>query len=532
MADIGNDQTSNQLLAGDQTSNNTHSNSASQQQQQSHHHHHHQQQQNQTSGPNQLHQSQMTQAHQQAQQQHHHHQLQHQQPNLPSEMANGQVALGVRLLMQGKEAGSIIGKKGDNIRRFRETSGAKINVSDSSCPDRIVTLAGTLDEVHNALSMICYKLEEQSMKVGGISNNSNHNNNNNNTLNANNNNVMNNIPGGQSFKQEPNDFNDDPTSNAASVIDPLFGTLPTGIALKDVVTAAASMNQAVKVEDMLFLNNNSTSTINNNNITTPSKNHTTSPTSNYNNNNESSNSIDGVLHPMVTLRIIIPASQCGSLIGRGGTKIKEIREMTSAAIQVAPDVLPNSTERVVTIIGNVESIRKCAYKICLIILESPPKGYTVPYRPKPALTPMLLAAAASAGPAAYNIPAHLAHLSAHPDVNRGLFVGNNPLTAATFNPNLRAAAAASGQIASALSAVANQSVSSHEMVIPNGLIGCVIGKGGSKINEIRQLSGATIKISNSEEGTKNRTITISGTPEAINLAQYLITARLVNNIQI
>lgn len=32
--------------------------------------------------------------------------------------------------------------------------------------------------------------------------------------------------------------------------------------------------------------------------------------------------------PPVTLRLVIPASQCGSLIGKGGVKIKEIREVT------------------------------------------------------------------------------------------------------------------------------------------------------------------------------------------------------------
>jgi len=70
--------------------------------------------------------------------------------------------------------------------------------------------------------------------------------------------------------------------------------------------------------------------------------------------------------------------------------------------------------------------------------------------------------------------------------------------------------------------------STQEMQIPNDLIGCVIGKGGAKINEIRQLSGATIKISNTEEGSKERCVSISGTPEAINLAQYLINTSIQN----
>lgn len=31
--------------------------------------------------------------------------------------------------------------------------------------------------------------------------------------------------------------------------------------------------------------------------------------------------------PPVTLRLVVPASQCGSLIGKGGSKIKEMREV-------------------------------------------------------------------------------------------------------------------------------------------------------------------------------------------------------------
>lgn len=410
--------------------------------------------------------------------------------------ANGQTALTIRLLMQGKEVGSIIGKKGDNIKRFREVSGARINVSDSSCPDRIVTLAGTLDEVYNAFSMICSKFEEQILQANF----------NTGSINTNPASPLSNTSAGSNLTLG------NPAPDA--VVDPLFGLPSTGI----LNSAIKESTLAVKKEaDILTINNNNTNTINNNNISALNKNLTT------NNKNSSSNDNASTYHPLVTLRLIIPASQCGSLIGRGGAKIKEVRELTGAAIQVAQDVLPNSTERVVTISGNVESLRSCAYQICTIMVESPPKGFTIPYRPKPALNPMLLAAAtAGQAAAAYNLPGQFA-LSAHPDVNR-LFVANNPLAAA-FNPTAANLRAATGQAAAALSAVTSQSLGSHEMVIPNGLIGCVIGKAGSKINEIRQLSGATIKISNSEEGTKNRTVTINGAPEAINLAQYLITAR-------
>nr|XP_021137856.1 poly(rC)-binding protein 4 isoform X14 [Columba livia] len=68
--------------------------------------------------------------------------------------------------------------------------------------------------------------------------------------------------------------------------------------------------------------------------------------------------------------------------------------------------------------------------------------------------------------------------------------------------------------------------SSHELTIPNDLIGCIIGRQGSKINEIRQMSGAQIKIANATEGSAERQVTITGSPANISLAQYLINASL------
>ena len=73
--------------------------------------------------------------------------------------------------------------------------------------------------------------------------------------------------------------------------------------------------------------------------------------------------------PPITLRLIVPASQCGSLIGKGGSKIKEIREVTGASIQVASEMLPNSTERAVTVSGTSEAITQCIYNICCVMLE-------------------------------------------------------------------------------------------------------------------------------------------------------------------
>lgn len=69
------------------------------------------------------------------------------------------------------------------------------------------------------------------------------------------------------------------------------------------------------------------------------------------------------------------------------------------------------------------------------------------------------------------------------------------------------------------------SVALISVFVPLQLIGCIIGRQGSKINEIRQMSGAQIKIANATEGSAERQVTITGSPANISLAQYLINAR-------
>ncbi|XP_017049162.1 poly(rC)-binding protein 3 isoform X4 [Drosophila ficusphila] len=360
------------------------------------------------------------------------------------------VTLTIRLIMQGKEVGSIIGKKGEIVNRFREESGAKINISDGSCPERIVTVSGTTNAIFSAFTLITKKFEEWCSQ-----------------------------------------FND----------------------------------------------------------------------------------VGKVGKTQIPIRLIVPASQCGSLIGKSGSKIKEIRQTTGCSIQVASEMLPNSTERAVTLSGSAEQITQCIYQICLVMLESPPRGATIPYRPKPQVTgPVILAngqaftiqgnyavptqetcpvfplALATGGLHAGisgladpllkgahlqgAIPAHHHHLQQMPDVAKNPLAslaalglaGMNQAGTGGINHTAALAALAGSQLRTANPANRAQQ-QQHEMTVSNDLIGCIIGKGGTKIAEIRQISGAMIRISNCEEregGNTDRTITISGNPDSVALAQYLI----------
>ncbi|XP_063433615.1 heterogeneous nuclear ribonucleoprotein K-like isoform X3 [Mytilus trossulus] len=63
---------------------------------------------------------------------------------------------------------------------------------------------------------------------------------------------------------------------------------------------------------------------------------------------------------------------------------------------------------------------------------------------------------------------------------------------------------------------------SQQVTIPKDLAGAIIGKGGSRIQEIRRQSQAQIVIDEPLMGSNDRIITITGTPEQIQNAQYLL----------
>ncbi|CAF97191.1 unnamed protein product, partial [Tetraodon nigroviridis] len=64
-----------------------------------------------------------------------------------------------------------------------------------------------------------------------------------------------------------------------------------------------------------------------------------------------------------------------------------------------------------------------------------------------------------------------------------------------------------------------------QVTIPKDLAGSIIGKGGQRIKQIRHECGASIKIDEPLEGSEDRIITITGTQDQIQNAQYLLQNR-------
>ncbi|XP_030920929.1 RNA-binding protein Nova-1 isoform X2 [Geospiza fortis] len=303
-----------------------------------------------------------------------------------------------------------------------------------------------------------------------------------------------------------------------------------------------------------------------------------------------------ILQPQTTVnpdrikqvKIIVPNSTAGLIIGKGGATVKAIMEQSGAWVQLSqkPDGI-NLQERVVTVSGEPEQNRKAVELIIQKIQEDPQSGSCLnisyanvtgpvansnptgsPYANTAEVLPTAAAAAGLLG------HANLAGVAAFPAVLSG-FTGNDLVaitsalnTLASYGYNLNtlglglsqaaatgalAAAAAKGKhgagsdptaatngyfgAASPLAASAilgtekstDGSKDVVEIAVPENLVGAILGKGGKTLVEYQELTGARIQISKKGEfvpGTRNRKVTITGTPAATQAAQYLITQRI------
>lgn len=235
------------------------------------------------------------------------------------------------------------------------------------------------------------------------------------------------------------------------------------------------------------------------------------------------------------MKIVVPNSTAGMIIGKAGTAIKSISENTGARIQISQkDADSVAGERVVCVSGAEDQVQAACAIIAAKVQEDPEhalnnnimytglttsrgghsNGHFGSNLPLSALSGFgglglpSTGAQGSQGAAANHILAQAALMS-----------GNNPLSSALGMPPTTTATTSSSI----------QSSATLEITVPDELIGAILGKGGKTINEFMQYSGARIQVSQKGEfvpGTSNRKVVITGDVQAAQLAHFLITQRL------
>lgn len=279
---------------------------------------------------------------------------------------------------------------------------------------------------------------------------------------------------------------------------------------------------------------------------------------------------------------MIPHILIGSIIGKGGSRIKEIQEASGARLNASDSCLPLSSERSLVVMGVADAVHIATYYVGSTLLEQlnerfggpaasayaargggpvglvpggmqvvpylpqpatgnygrpdnytnnnannrrqdarphmPPQPYGAPYGaptahggPGPAV-PMYGAQGGAGGYGAQVPPHHGAPHHGGPQAH-GPHGGQPMHGGGPGGPG----GPAGGMPGAALT---------QQIFIPNDMVGAIIGKGGQKINEIRQISGSMIKINEPQDNSNERLVTISGTEECNRMALYMLYSRL------
>lgn len=275
------------------------------------------------------------------------------------------------------------------------------------------------------------------------------------------------------------------------------------------------------------------------------------------------------------LRLLIHQSLAGCVIGKSGSKIKELKNMFGCHVKVFPNVAPQSFERVVQIVGNEDKCINCLIEIMNLIISNNIRGVVRPYDPhnyvdfyaddyggfgnkvngnlRPGIVPF-------ASPFGNDRVQRNNNNGNHNNIvnnnnnnnNRGKFnnerrvVDNrrmvknennyvHPWASNTYSNNQMTPMNNFGQnmvndFINFNNFLSKSEETSTQVTIPINLAGACIGKGGSRIRSIRNESQASIKIDQPLPGSTDRIITISGTPKQIQSAQYLLQRSVQNGM--
>jgi heterogeneous nuclear rnp K-like protein len=266
------------------------------------------------------------------------------------------------------------------------------------------------------------------------------------------------------------------------------------------------------------------------------------------------------------LRLLIPHILIGSIIGKGGARIREIQEASGARLNASDSCLPMSSERSLVVMGVADAVHIATYYVGSTLLEqlndrfggpaasayatrsgapagSIPGGMqVVPYSPQPASGQYGRGenyyrqhdrrAQQHMPPAPYP-PQQYPPVGGHANPAMPVHYGGQP-AAYGGAPHVQPHVAGHGapqphggpQGGQPMQAGMPGGPITQQIFIPNDMVGAIIGKGGQKINEIRQMSGSVIKINEPQDNSNERLVTISGTEECNRMALYMLYSRL------
>lgn len=216
------------------------------------------------------------------------------------------------------------------------------------------------------------------------------------------------------------------------------------------------------------------------------------------------------------IRLLISHNLMGTIIGRGGLKIKHIQDVSGSRMVASKEMLPQSTERIVEIQGSVESIVSAIWEVGKCCVDDWERGVgTVLYNPAVRLASPGGAVVVTNGGAGTSSSSYNTSFRRSSNENRQGYsfrTGNGADFAAQSTDS---------------EPVDPSQIRTQNISIPADMVGCIIGRGGSKISEIRAKSGSKISIAKGpHDESGERMFTIVGSPAGNERALYLLYQQL------
>lgn len=209
----------------------------------------------------------------------------------------------------------------------------------------------------------------------------------------------------------------------------------------------------------------------------------------------------------------------GTIIGRQGLKIKHIQDVSGVRMVAQKEMLPQSTERIVEVQGTPDGILKATWEIGKCLVDDWQRGTgTVLYNP--AVRAEAGRGGLLAGPMAGAPPQYTAMPRSYNRTGNGADFSDNSYRRSNSDAATRGPPATTED---------GEEIQTQNISIPSDMVGCIIGRGGSKISEIRKTSGARISIAKApHDETGERMFTIMGSASANEKALYLLYENLEN----
>lgn len=290
------------------------------------------------------------------------------------------------------------------------------------------------------------------------------------------------------------------------------------------------------------------------------------------------------------LRILVHQSLAGCVIGRGGTKIKELKDQIGCRLKIFSNIAPQSTDRIAQVIGTEEQCLTALNDIIGLIQGTPIKGPVHNYDPHN-YDDMYAEEYGGYGiggggggnfrngrgnNAGGNSGGNAGGYDRGNDRNRGGMsrdrefinpwaqnVNGNQMGGNAFGGGAGLGmggmgAMNQGGLGGNMGSMPNMgnmgnmgnlgnmgngnmgnfgaqntsmdNKTSTQVTIPKDLAGAIIGKGGGRIRRIRNESNAFIQIDEALPGSTDRIITITGSQKEIQAAQYMLQQSVRENL--